>query len=89
MTTMTDSEALAVLTEFLDHAPSDLPGLEADASRAIAHIAEALRDAARYRWLMRRPLSVLRVKTEWGIPTFYFRTCEADDYIDAAMKDKE
>ena len=103
MTTMTDSEALAVLDRMLGQAlafresSSKTDGTKseqyAEDCKAFAHIAEALRDAARYRWLIGSDGEGVRsyhIQEMWAkCQSRYPSASEWGAAIDAAIEDSK
>lgn len=94
MTAMTDSEALAVLDDAISDATEDQNPIVEALQQARAHIAEALRDAARYRKARELAtgfhgtgFSEIAVTLDWPSGTYHRTGDYFDAAIDAAMKD--
>lgn len=83
MTTMTDSEVLAVLDDAISDAIEDQQPIVEALQQARAHIAEALRDAERYRWIVESN----EIPDSVNYAIFMSDKGVADAAIDAAMKD--
>jgi hypothetical protein len=67
----TEAEAIAAWNARHDHSP--------DAGK----VGE---DAARYRWIVRRPKSKITIDSQWGEQRISFTTTDADSFIDSARE---